>query len=66
MTSLKQKSISGMFWTVGERLILQAIGLIVSIILARLLEPSEFGLLSMLTIFRLYPNPFWIVGLALR
>jgi len=51
MASLKQKSITGMIWTVSERLGLQAVGLLISIILARLLEPSQFGLISMLAIF---------------
>ena len=40
-----------MLWTVSERLSLQAVGLLISIILARLLEPSEFGLIGMLAIF---------------
>jgi teichuronic acid exporter len=51
MTSLKQKSINGMLWTVSERLSVQVVGLLVSIYLARLLEPAEFGLIGMLTIF---------------
>jgi len=51
MTSLKQKSINGMFWTVGERLSGQAVQLFVQIILARLLEPAQFGLIGMLMIF---------------
>jgi O-antigen/teichoic acid export membrane protein len=51
MNNLKQKTINGMIWTVSERLSLQLVQLIVSIIIARLLEPSEFGLIGMLTIF---------------
>jgi len=51
MTSLKQKSINGMLWTVSERLSVQVVGLLVSIYLARLLEPAEFGLIGMLAIF---------------
>lgn len=51
MTSLKQRSIDGMFWTVSERLGLQIVNLVVLIVLARLLEPSQFGLISMLAIF---------------
>lgn len=42
---------NGMFWTVSERISLQAVQLFVSIIIARVLEPSEFGLIGMLAIF---------------
>lgn len=48
---LKQKSINGMIWTVTERLSVQAVQLLVQIILARLLEPAQFGLIGMLLIF---------------
>jgi teichuronic acid exporter len=51
MSTLKQKTMSGMFWTVSERISLQAVQLVVSIIIARVLEPSEFGLIGMLAIF---------------
>jgi O-antigen/teichoic acid export membrane protein len=50
-TSLKQKSINGMLWTVGERLSVQAVQLLVQIFLARLLDPAQFGLIGMLLIF---------------
>jgi O-antigen/teichoic acid export membrane protein len=51
MTSLKQKTINGMFWSVGEKISEQIALLITSIILARLLEPADFGLLGMISIF---------------
>lgn len=40
-----------MAWSVAERLSLQVLHMLISIILARLLEPSEFGLFGMLAIF---------------
>lgn len=40
-----------MVWSVSERISLQVMHMLVSIILARLLGPSEFGLLGMLAIF---------------
>ena len=49
--SLKQKALSGIFWTLIQQFSLQGIGFIVSIILARLLLPEEFGLIAMLGIF---------------
>ncbi len=51
MSELKQKTINGMVWSVSERISLQVMHMLVSIILARLLGPSEFGLLGMLAIF---------------
>jgi teichuronic acid exporter len=51
MKTLKQKSIAGMFWTGSERILLQLVSLVISVILARLLEPSKYGLISMLAIF---------------
>jgi len=40
-----------MAWSVSERLSLQVIQMLISIMLARLLGPSEFGLIGMLAIF---------------
>jgi O-antigen/teichoic acid export membrane protein len=51
MSELKQKTINGMVWSVSERISLQVMHMLISIILARLLDPSEFGLLGMLAIF---------------
>jgi len=51
MSNLKQKTISGMAWSVSERISLQVIHILISIILARLLDPAEFGLIGMLAIF---------------
>jgi O-antigen/teichoic acid export membrane protein len=51
MKNIKQKTINGMAWSVSERISLQVIQIGISIILARLLDPSEFGLIGMLAIF---------------
>lgn len=40
-----------MVWSVSERLSLQVVHTLISIVLARLLDPSEFGLIGMLVIF---------------
>jgi O-antigen/teichoic acid export membrane protein len=48
--SLKKQALSGVFWSSMQRFGNQFIGFGVSIILARLLLPSEFGLISMLGI----------------
>lgn len=50
-TTLKEKTISGLFWSFIDSFAKQGITFIVGIILARILTPSEFGLIGMLTIF---------------
>ena len=49
--SLKKQALSGMFWSSLQLFSTQGIGFVVSIILARLLLPAEFGLIAMLGIF---------------
>lgn len=49
--NLKQKTISGFFWSFSDNFINQLIHFVVGIVLARLLTPSEFGLIGMITIF---------------
>jgi O-antigen/teichoic acid export membrane protein len=49
--SLKKQALSGVFWSSMQLFGSQAIGFGVSLVLARLLLPSEFGLIAMLGIF---------------
>jgi len=49
--SLKQKTITGLSWSFIDSFANLGITFIVGIILARLLEPREFGLVGMTTIF---------------
>ena len=49
--SLKQKTISGLFWSFIDQFANLFISFIVGIILARILTPREFGLIGMITIF---------------
>jgi len=51
LDSLKQKTISGITWSFIDHFAQKAITFIIGIILARLLLPSEFGLIGMITIF---------------
>lgn len=46
-----KKAIKGVFWSAIERFSVQGIQFILSIIIARLVMPSEYGLIAMLTIF---------------
>lgn len=49
--SIKNKAVTGLFWTFTQQFSVQAINFIVQIILARILLPSEFGLIAMISIF---------------
>lgn len=49
--SLRKQAISGLVWTFGMQFGNQLIGFIVSMILARILLPAEFGLIGMIAIF---------------
>jgi teichuronic acid exporter len=49
--SLRQQALSGVFWNSIQQFSHQIVSLIVSIILARILLPSEFGLIAMISVF---------------
>lgn len=49
--SLRKTAVSGMFWTFGQQFGTQAIGFVISIVLARILIPEEFGLIGMISVF---------------
>lgn len=49
--NLKSKIISGMVWKFGERVIAQGVSFIVSMVLARLLMPEDYGTVSVVLLF---------------
>lgn len=51
MSNLKEQAISGVLWTFSQQFSVQIINFIVQIILARILLPSDFGLIAMLVVF---------------
>jgi len=51
MVSLKQRTLSGLTWSFIDNIAHKGITFVIGIILARLLMPSEFGLIGMITIF---------------
>ena len=54
--SLKSKTIKGMGWSAVDNFSQYAISFLVSIILARLLTPDDYGLIGIITIFTTYLN----------
>ncbi|MEK3879579.1 lipopolysaccharide biosynthesis protein [Paenibacillus sp. FSL M7-0420] len=49
--SLKNKTLSGLFWSFSDAIGNQGIQFILQIVLARLLVPKDFGVIGMITIF---------------
>ena len=47
----KNSVIGGLFWTFGERIVAQLVTTVVTIILARLLDPEHYGIISIVTVF---------------
>ena len=64
MSSMKQKVVSGLAWSYAERMLAQLISLVVTIILARLLGPEEFGAVAIVTVFITIADTFAISGLG--
>lgn len=53
---LRRKTFSGMIWKFLERICAQGVSLVVSIILARLLMPDDYSVVSIVTIFFAFCN----------
>lgn len=62
--SLKSKVLSGLVWKFSERISAKFISFIVSIILARLLAPEDFGQISLLLVFMALADIFVSSGLG--
>ena len=58
MSEIKTKIIQGVFWRSLDRFGTQIIGFVISVILARLLGPEEYGMVALLTIFLVVSNVF--------
>ncbi len=63
-TSLKNQVISGLFWKFGERIIAQGVSFVISVILARLLMPEQYGVIALILIFINIANVFVTNGLG--
>ena len=53
---IKNIAFSGAIWKFGERIIAQTVSLFVSIVLARLLSPKDYGVVGIVTIFFAFAN----------
>lgn len=55
MGSIKEDTAHGVKWSLAERIATQGIQFALGFILARLLTPSDYGLVGMLAIFIVVP-----------
>lgn len=56
--SLKKKTVNGVIWSAIDRFSTQGIQFVFSILIARLLMPSDYGVIAMLGIFLAVSNTF--------
>lgn len=61
--NLKGKMVSGMIWKFGERFIAQGVSFIVSLVIARILMPEDYGVVSIINIFIIIADVFLTSGL---
>ncbi len=55
---IKNKAFTGVIWKAMERMCAQVVSLIVSIVLARILSPDDYSVVSIVTIFLAFCNVF--------
>lgn len=62
--SLRKKTVFGFFWRFAERCGAQGVAFVVSIVLARILEPEVYGLIALVTVFTSILSVFIDSGLG--
>ncbi len=61
---LKEKTIKSLGWSFGARIFRQGVSFVITVILARLLTPDDFGLVGMVTVFTGFATIFGELGLS--
>lgn len=61
-SQLKKSVFTGMIWKLAERVGAQAVTLLVSIVLARLLTPEDYSIVGIVTVFFAFCNVFVVGG----
>lgn len=62
--SLKQKTVNGFFWQLMQRIICQLISFAVTVVLARLLVPEDYGLVALAGMFMTLIGVFTDTGIG--
>lgn len=65
MQSMKQSTINGVKWGVIEKLSVQGVRFILGILMARILSPGDYGVISMITIFIVISETFVDSGFSM-
>lgn len=60
----KNSILSNFLWKLAERMSSQGVSFVVSVVLARLLLPSEFGIVAMIQVFIIIANVFVVSGFS--
>lgn len=60
---MRNKTVSGFLWKISERMLAQLISLLISIVLARILSPSDYSVVSIINIFFAFSNILVVSGL---
>ena len=63
-TSVKKQTISGAIWKFTERISAQLISFVVSVILARILAPDDYGIIALVFVFTTFCDKLLIAGFA--
>jgi len=64
MENIRTKVFSGFIWRFLERVGAQGVGFIVSLFLARLLTPEDYGQVALITVFISILNTFALSGIG--
>lgn len=64
MSSIKHEMLHGVFWSAIEKYSGLVVSLVVSMILARLLSPDEYGVVAIATVFTQFLSMFCTMGIA--
>ena len=63
-SNLKQKTISGLLWQFTQKIINQLISFVVTVILARILMPEDYGVVALAGMFNILIGVFLDNGLG--
>lgn len=64
MQEIKKKTATGFIWRLAERTLAQLVAFVVSVILARILDPSAYGSITLITVFTAIMQVFVDSGLG--
>lgn len=62
--NLRKQVLAGLFWKFGERIIAQGVSFIISLVLARMLMPEQYGIVALVLVFINLANVFVTNGLG--